>query len=132
MARKTKTFTLEGRKKSVEVYELTFNEIKTLLETEGLEDNGFEALFSHFGGKLVPLLTNLTSEDLVDFTPSEAHQIWCAVKEVNAVFFDIVSAAGVDGFLQQFKDAILTDCSTYVASLLSGAITKHSTTDTPT
>ena len=132
MARRKKTLQLEGRKNSVEVFELTFNEIKSIFDMEGVEDTGFEALASHFGGAILPLVTNLSKEELIELAPSEAKEIWEAVRDVNSVFFLIANQAGISEFLVRFKDALLTDCSTYVASLLSKAMSGPSPTATAT
>lgn len=127
-----KTLELEGRKESVEVYELTFNEIKSILDMQDLDGSDFGSLLSHFGGKILPLVTNLSLEEVQDLRPSQAKLIWDTAQEVNSVFFDIVNSSGILPYLQEFKNAMLADFLKYVASSFSMGIVASGSTDTPT
>lgn len=124
-----KTFTIDGRK-PVEVYELTYRDIESLLDFEKISGEGFDALLSHFGGNILPLCCNYSLEEVQALAPSEIKQIWDAVQEVNATFFDIVRTAGIADILERLKAAVLSDFLTSAASSLSGAITTPGATDT--
>lgn len=128
--RGTKTLKLGDRE--VEVYELTFKEIKSLFELDEAEGDSLDALLAHFGGKLLPLVTNLSLDQLIELAPSEAKQLWDAAKEVNAVFFDIAAEMGAAEYLGQLKKAILADCLNFAVSSLSAGTSTSGTTDTPT
>lgn len=126
-----KTLQLDGFDRPIDVFELTFKEIQELFNMEDVNGSTFDALLSHFGGHILPMVTNLTLAELEALAPSEAKLIWEAVQEVNAVFFGIVNETGVSEFLSRFKSAILTDFLNYAAASLSGAIRTSGTTDTP-
>jgi len=91
MARKTTTFSIEGRDKPIELRELTIRDIIPLLE-EGESENkddsldGFKALFQKF----LPKCSNLDKiEDLYDIAPSDIEMIWEKFKDVNSVFLKV-------------------------------------------
>lgn len=126
-----KTLKIEGRK-DVVVKELTFMEIKSIFELDGAHGSSTDALLEYFGGHILPLVTNLTLDELKELAPSELKGIWDAVKEVNAVFFDIARQSGALEYMHRFKQAILQDCLSSVLISLSTAIPGPSTTDTPT
>jgi hypothetical protein len=129
------TFELPGHDKKFRAKELTVKQIRGIFEFDQLpEGDDLDTIIQHFGGTLLPLTTNLTIEELEDMRPSELKLIWEKVREVNAVFFDIANAAGIQKLAAQFKDAILADfLSSFVSSLSAGIRSRSSSTsDTPT
>jgi hypothetical protein len=129
------TFELPGHNKKFRAKELTVKQIRGIFEFDQLpEGDDLDTIIQHFGGTLLPLTTNLTIEELEDMRPSELKLIWEKVREVNAVFFDIANAAGIQKLAAQFKDAILADfLSSFVSSLSAGIRSRSSSTsDTPT
>jgi hypothetical protein len=116
------TFELPGRDKKYRAKELTVKQVRQLFELKDLgDDAGLDALIQHFGGAILPKTTNCTIEELEDMRPSELQVIWEKIKEVNAVFFGIATAAGMGELLGRFKDAMLAEfLSSFVSSLSAG------------
>ena len=107
MARKTKTFQIEGYEKPFTVYELTVKQIIDLMQQDTTDVSllGLKGQFEQF----LPLASNLTLEELYRMAPSEIKVIWENFKEINAVFFELSQQVGMTNLLDEFKKAIIED-----------------------
>jgi len=124
-----KTCEIDG--KQIVVKELTIKQIKSLFDFADVPNEASaNALLDHFGGKILPLCTNLTMDDLEELRPSDAAEIWEAVREVNATFFGIAKLAGLKEIAVQLRNSLIADCLNSVASSLAEATATPSTTDT--
>ena len=103
--RKTTEFTIDNDKGTltVRLQELTVREVLDMGEHFGkgplLQD------VEH----LLPRLSNLTANDLLDMTPGELEEGWEKVKEVNAAFFKIAGALGFGRVLEAFRAQLRSD-----------------------
>ena len=81
--RKSAEFTMENDKGtlSVRLQELTVREVLDMCEQFG------KGPLVHDLERLLPRMSNLTTNDLMDMTPGELEMLWEQVKEVNAAFF---------------------------------------------
>ena len=88
--RKSAEFTMENDKGtlSVRLQELTVREVLDMCEQFG------KGPLVHDLERLLPRMSNLTTNDLMDMTPGELEMLWEQVKEVNAAFFRIAGALG--------------------------------------
>jgi hypothetical protein len=125
-----KPFELPGHDRKFVAKELTVKQIRSLMDLEGLDGESIDDIVQHFGGRILPLATDLSLEEVDDFLPSELKIVWEKVREVNAVFFDIVKTAGVKEILIQLKNAVLADFLSSAVTSLSGAMSKSGTMDT--
>lgn len=107
MARKMKTFQIEGREGDVEVKELTVSEILKLMQHEG-DDTSLKG-FVDMVGEFLPLATNLKMEQLKDMAPSDIKVVWEKFREVNDTFFEVSQRVGMGDLLGQLKKAIIKD-----------------------
>lgn len=107
MARKMKTFQIEGREGDVEVKELTVSEILKLMQHEG-DDTSLKG-FVDMVGEFLPLATNLKMEQLKDMAPSDIKLVWEKFREVNETFFEVSQQVGMGDLLGQLKKAIIKD-----------------------
>lgn len=107
MARKMKTFQIEGREGDVEVKELTVSEILKLMQHEG-DDTSLKG-FVDMVGEFLPLATNLKMEQLKDMAPSDIKVVWEKFREVNDTFFEVSQQVGMGDLLGQLKKAIIKD-----------------------
>ena len=97
--------------KEITVYEMKIREIIELFD--GLdEDEGIATQIE----AILPRITDARTEDLLDMTPSEAKEIYDAVREINAVFFEVARGMGMEAIGLQIKDAILQDFKQAFAS----------------
>lgn len=112
--RKEKIVTIDDRK--ITVYELKAKHIRDLvqkLESLG-NDTAPGALFAEIQ-ELFPLATDLDPDGLWEMAPSEVQVLWDAFREVNAVFFGLLSRAGVSealgAELRKLIQSALTEAS---------------------
>ena len=116
MSRKRKTIKIDDRE--ITVKELTIKEIMgiftdfTEMAGTGLGD------FKQQIETILPLVTDISSEDIVKLAPSEAKEIYDVVKEVNAVFFEMAENLGMTKILGNLKTSIVSDFSSLVAGSL--------------
>jgi hypothetical protein len=116
MARKTKSFKIEGYDKQFKVKELTVREIISLIQDEALDGELSLDDFKEYFSEQLPKFSNIESlESLMDMAPSEIKQIWDKFSEVNAVFFDVARKAGLDNMLGKLRQAILADFLNWLA-----------------
>lgn len=103
--RKTTEFTIDNDKGTltVRLQELTVREVLDMAEQFGkgplLQDVE----------RLLPRMSNLTANDLMDMTPGEIETVWEKVKEVNAAFFKIAGALGFGKVLDAFRAQLRSD-----------------------
>ena len=97
--RKSAEFTMENDKGtlSVRLQELTVREVLDMCEQFG------KGPLVHDLERLLPRMSNLTTNDLMDMTPGEQ------VKEVNAAFFRIAGALGFGRVLEAFRAQLRSD-----------------------
>jgi len=107
MARKTKTFEIEGYEKSFTVYELTVKQIMDLMQQD-IQDTTLTGLTAQFESFL-PLASDIKLPQLYDMTPSDIKIIWERFKEVNDTFFVVSQQAGLGDLLGALKKAIVED-----------------------
>lgn len=81
--RKIKTIKIDERE--ITIKELRVKDIKQIFDTES--EN---TLMDH-----LPLVTDLSKEDIEDLAPSELSTVWNAVKEVNADFLALMEKSGI-------------------------------------
>ena len=100
--RKSAEFTMENDKGtlSVRLQELTVREVLDMCEQFG------KGPLVHDLERLLPRMSNLTTNDLMDMTPGELEMLWEQVKEVNAAFFRIAGALGFGRVLEALGDGL--------------------------
>ncbi len=114
--RKTKRVKLDEQE--ITVKELTVKEWLDLMQ-QG-EDLGVELLQQN-----LPLFVEgMTLDELMTLAPSELETVYAAFKEVNAVFFKVAQALGMDNILIQARAAVITNLS----SQLSGSVPRATPT----
>ena len=103
--RKSAEFTMENDKGtlSVRLQELTVREVLDMCEQFG------KGPLVHDLERLLPRMSNLTTNDLMDMTPGELEMLWEQVKEVNAAFFRIAGALGFGRVLEAFRAPLRSD-----------------------
>lgn len=122
MARMHKTVDIEtddGDKKAVTVHELTVRMIIELIGDDGLGQVGDGetplntdlASLQAVVDRHLPKATDLKLEDMRDMAPSDLKRVYEAFREVNAVFFDVARAAGLETLLAELKAAMQEDFS---------------------
>jgi len=129
MAKKVKTFSLEGRDKEFTIEEMTVGEIIDFVSgkfqvfnADGEKDNEKESnkgksFFSEVDesvqvmDKVLDVCCNFTSKDLKELAPSEIKVIYGEFKEVNADFFDILKEVGLLEILEEIKTTVLNNFS---------------------
>jgi hypothetical protein len=84
--RKEKRVSLGDRELTVR--ELTIRAIRELAAS--IEEGGEGDVFSEVA-KMVSMCTSLSEEEALELAPSELKQVWQAVREVNADFFELAS-----------------------------------------
>lgn len=61
--------------------------------------------------RLLPLVSNITTNELLDMTPGELELLWQKFREVNAAFFRMAEALGfgrvVEAFLAQLRAELM-------------------------
>ena len=117
--RNTRTFEIEGYKKTFLVKELKVKEIISLMNEDDLNDTSLDTLKRIFSEKFLPMCSNIELEDLEEMTPSEIEQIWDEFKEANKSFFGLAQKMGLEQMLQKLKEGILVDFSRSVVNLSS-------------
>lgn len=133
MARKTTTFSIEGREEHVELRELKVREIINLLQSDnqGQSLGDFKQLINNF----LPKCSNLKIDDFYDMAPSEIELVWNKFKEVNSVFLKVSQQMGIERLLGDFKavvmQAITEDFSKLLADSLKKDMSELSITDIP-
>lgn len=81
--RKIKTIKIDERE--ITIKELRVKDIKQIFDGES-----GQTLMDH-----LPLVTDLSKEDIDDLAPSELSTVWNAVKEVNADFLALMAKSGI-------------------------------------
>ena len=119
MARMHKTIDIEmdgGDKKSVTVHELTVKQIIEVIGDDGLAESvdGSDAAkdldaMKALVDKHLPKATDLKIDEMQDMAPSDLKRVYKAFSEVNAVFFDVARAAGLETLLAELKAAMQKD-----------------------
>ena len=103
--RKTAEFTMENDKGAltVRLQELTVREVLDMGEQFGrgplVEDLE----------RLLPRVSNLATNDLMDMTPGDLELLWEQFREVNAAFFKIAGALGFGRVLEAFRAQLRSD-----------------------
>ena len=102
---KTAEFTMENDKATLSgrLQELTVREVLDMCEQFG------KGPLVHDLERLLPRMSNLTTNDLMDMTPGELEMLWEQVKEVNAAFFRIAGALGFGTVLESFCAELRSD-----------------------
>jgi len=99
---KAKVFKVDD--KPITVKELTVKDVLLLFnQKKGLS---FESLLDE---SFLPMASNLTIDELKEFSFSELETIWEHFKEVNSVFFKLVRATGMEKILNELKETAMQD-----------------------
>lgn len=115
--RKRKTIKVDS--KEITVKELTVKEIMDIFnDVTALESNSM-AGFVGEAKKILPLATDIALDDLYTMAPSDIKEIYDAIKEVNAVFFDLAESLGIVKMLEGVKSSIVSDFSGLVLGSLT-------------
>ena len=103
--RKSAEFTMENEKGtlSVRLKEMTVREVLDMCEQFG------KGPLVHDLERLLPRMSNLTTNDLMDMKHGELEMLWEQVKEVNAAFFSIAGALGFGRGLEAFRAQLRSD-----------------------
>lgn len=103
--RKTTEFMMESDRgqRAVRLQELTVREVLDMGEQFGrgplVEDLE----------RLLPKVSNLATNDLLDMTPGELEFLWEKFREVNGAFFRIAGALGFGRVLEAFRAQLRSD-----------------------
>lgn len=118
--RKSKSFKIEGRDKEYEIKELTLREIIGIFQgdAESSEEANEKPLLNSFKEDLLPKCSNIKSDELLDFTPSEIEIIYDHFKEVNKTFFDVARTAGLGKMMEKLIGEITEKYSDSFVNLL--------------
>ena len=103
--RKTTAFTIENDRGTLDVrlHELTVREVLALGEQFG------KGPLVQDLERLLPRVSNLTTNDLLDMTPGELEQVWDEFREVNEAFFRIAGVLGFGRVLEAFRAQLRSD-----------------------
>lgn len=118
--RKTKTFKIEGNDKSFEVRELKVKEILALFDSgskKAEETTELIGLKDLFVDEFLPLVSNVTIEDIKEMTPGELEIVYGHFEDVNKAFFAVARKTGFQDVMQNMKQAFISDFSNLLASL---------------
>lgn len=107
MARKTKTFQIEGYEKSFTVKELTVKQIIDLMQKD-VQDTSLAGLKDQFLNFL-PVASNIKLDELIEMPPSDIKLIWDKFREINSTFFAVSQQVGLGNLLEDLKRAIIED-----------------------
>jgi len=117
--RKTKTIKIDD--KEILIKELRVKDVLELMETSEGQEKSWTDLIKEF----LPRVTNLTIDELTAMAPSEIQQIYDAFKEVNAAFFEMARAVGMDAALTELKTGIQKQLAGIVADSWKQGTTVH-------
>lgn len=150
MARKTTSFSIEGREGQVELRELKTKHIISILQIgkenksdstnkdsndESKSDGRSLGDFKQIIKEYLPKCSNLKINEFYDMAPSEIELVWNKFKEVNSVFLKVSQQMGINQLLGDLKvvilEAISEDFSKLLASSLKKDIQELSIMDTP-
>ena len=112
--RKRKVIKIDDRE--ITIKEMTIKEIMGLasgfteMESTNLDD------FKKQIDKILPMVTDISLDDIIGMAPSEANEIYEAVKEVNAVFFEMAEKIGLLKIVNGLKNSVISDFSGIAAS----------------
>lgn len=110
--RKTHSFKIENYDRSFEVYELTIRQIINLMQDEKISENlTLNAFREFFGETILPAVSNVKIEDLLDMAPSDIKVIWDKFQETNSVFFGAARQLGLEEIISNLRRAITEDFS---------------------
>ena len=120
--RKTKTLnlTVNDVEKPVTVYEIRPRDVIELFQSKENLKDGVD--------QLLPKCVTLSTEELIDLYPSDTAQVWSAFQEVNAAFFALLRATGVEDQIRDLLRMAMTDLRARLAGQYSMAITALSNT----
>lgn len=110
--RKRKTIKIDDAEYTV--VELTVRQVWNLIngEESGRDLGNLDAL-------LTAACPDLTREKAMDMAPSELDQIWQAAREVNSVFLELASKAGLEDGLM---DAVRSNVATSIAQSVAASV----------
>lgn len=103
--------------------EITIKEM-TIKEVMGIMNNFTQTGETTLGNfrkqidDILPLITDITADDILEMAPSEAKLVYEKIKEVNSVFFEIAESLGMLKILGKLKDSIVSDFSSLVVDSL--------------
>ncbi len=105
----------------ITIKELRVRDIFNLFDIA--EDLSLPGLKAHIE-KILPAVTDIDTNVLLEMAPSEVEELWGAVKEVNDPFFCLVKKLGLMDVLNSLKNSLKTD----FLNLFSESLTKATPT----
>lgn len=112
------TFKIEGYDKAIVIRELTMKQILTLFQFKGLQDiKAWSDIVNYLQEQILPMVTNLTPDELLEFTPSEIEIIYQKIKEVNKVFFGLTRTPALKAVFDEIKPQLLAAFGSSFADL---------------
>jgi len=112
--------------REITVKELTVQDVLEMFDFQ--EGDNFWTLAQRH----LPKATDLSVEDMQKMAPSELETVFEKWKEVNASFFRIARALGLNSVLAQMKDAVVADFyNSFFGSLKTGTHTPGATDGPP-
>ena len=141
--RRSKTIKIDGYERQIEIKELTVRQIINIAQagndklfastTDGSPSGSLADLRDFIESDLLPLCSNLSIEEIMDFPPSAVEEIINCFQEVNKSFFAVAGKTGLSNFGTIIKQAMLNDFSKMLAgSLKQDTGKEYLTMDTPT
>jgi hypothetical protein len=117
------TITINGRE--ITVKEMTVRQVLTVKNE--IANKNLTDTFDH----LLPLLTDVSADELLDFTPSGLRALYEKVKEVNADFFTVVPLDKIlAGLGNQISELIMQSLSAQSVDLFQPVtVNQPGTTD---
>lgn len=104
--------------KEITIKEMTIKEIMGIMnnftQTGETNLNSFRKQIDD----ILPLVTDITLDDILKMAPSEAKLVYEKIKEVNSVFFEMAESLGMIKVLGNLKDSIVGDFSSLVVDSL--------------
>lgn len=116
--RKQTTFRIDGRDKDYKVKELSTREWIQFLGDGNIGELDLLSLINRVRSAFIDVATNISSKEVMDFTPSEIEIVWDKFREVNDVFFGLPDRLGIKGLWDQIRPAVYGACGSYVVEWL--------------
>lgn len=126
-------FRIEGYDKQIIVYELTMKQIMHLFNLKDLPDTGsWSDILKFLQDQILSSATNLTFDELLEFTPRELEVIWTKLREANKVFFGLIRTPALKQVAEKVVPNLIGEFGNSLSGLFKLDMLTRKTTDTPT